>query len=559
VNHVETFFADIRYSIRVLRKQPSFFATAVIALALGIGANTAIFSVVDAVLIRPLPYADPSRVVMVWEDSSFAGFPQNTPAPANYVDWRRMNRVFTDMAATRNRVANLTGDGRPEMVVGRAATANLFSILGVKPFMGRTFTEEEDRAGVPVVVITYELWNRRFGSDPNLVGKGILMNGQSTTVLGIMPQGFTLPGRGRDYWVPSGLTPQDLARRGSHFLNVFARLRPGVTVEQAQVEMSAIARNLEKQYPQNRKIGAVVVPIKDQLVGTTKVALYVLLGAAGCVLLIACANLANLLLAKATGRRREIAVRAAIGAGRGRLVRQLITESIVLSLAGGVLGLALANWGLAVLKQLVPRSITETPSLNSPVLLFALGLSVVTGVVFGLAPALRLSRLDLHDVLKQGGRGGLGGRATLLRDALVVAEVALAMVLLVGAGLLIQTLVRLRAVAPGFNTEKLLTMQTVLPRPKYEKGVQRQAFFDAVLERVRQMPGFGMPPMDRICHTPQRATPPDACPKDAPCRKAATVCSGRGHAITSLLFGHSSSRADSFQATTGPDRFPLRW
>src|SRR5579872_188134 len=283
VNRMEALFSDIRYSIRVLLKQPSFFATAVIALALGIGANTAIFSVVDAVLIRPLPYAGPSRVVMVWEDASYVGFPQNTPAPANYVDWRRMNRVFTEMAATRGRVSNLTGEGRPEMVAGRAATANLFTVLGVKPVIGRAFTEEEDRAGVPVVVISYELWQRRFGSDPNLVGRSIQMNGQSTTVLGILPQGFTLPNGTRDFLVPSGLTPQDLARRGSHFLSVYARLKPGVTVEQAQVEMSTIASNLQKQYRENYKVGAVVVPIKDQLVGKTKVALYVLLGAAGCV------------------------------------------------------------------------------------------------------------------------------------------------------------------------------------------------------------------------------------------------------------------------------------
>jgi len=375
------------------------------------------------------------------------------------------------------------------MLFGRAVTANLFSILGVSPILGRTFTEVEDQAGTPLVVISYALWQRRFGGDPGLLGRSIAMNGQSTTVIGIMPQAFTLPGRVLDFWMPSGFKPAELARRGSHYLNVIARLKPGVSVEQAQLEMTGIARRLARQYPENRKIGAVVVPVKDQIVGNTRTALYVLLGAAGCVLLIACANLANLLLAKASGRRREMAVRAAMGAGRGRLIRQLITESVLLSLAGGALGIALANWGTLALKQLIPQAMPVTPSLNATVLLFAIGMTLTTGVAFGLAPALRLSRLDLNDVLKQGGRAGLGGRTTLLRDALVVCEVALALMLLIGAGLLVQTLVRLRAVDPGFQTENLLTMQTVLPRPKYADGGKRQAYFDAVLDRIRQLPG----------------------------------------------------------------------
>ena len=488
---METLWSDLRHAGRVLLNRPAFSFIAVLALALGIGANTAIFSVVNAVLIRPLPYGDPDRIVMVWEDASHVGFPRNTPAPANYVDWKRQNTVFTDLAALRGRAASLTQDGPPEMVFGRAATASLFTVLGVQPQLGRAFTADEDSRRVKVVVLSYALWQRRFGKDPGLVGRSIVMNGQNTTVIGIMPRGFSFPAKTTEFWVPSDLTAQDYAQRGSHYLNVVARLKPGVSVAQAQSEMSAIAKRLGEQYIQNRRIGAVVVPIKEQVVGDTRIALMVLLAAAASVLLIACANLANLLLAKASERKREMAVRAALGAGRRRLIRQMITESLLLSCAGGLLGVVLARWSIIALRQMIPQGMANSTSLtlDGTVLFFAVAISLLTGVGFGAVPALRLSRLDLNDVLKQGGRGGSGGHDRALRGVLVVSEVALALVLLIGAGLLIQTLMKLRSIDPGFRTEKLLTMETVLPRPKYADGAKRQAYYDAVLERVHALPG----------------------------------------------------------------------
>lgn len=488
---MDTILQDLRYALRGLAKNPGFATIAVLALALGIGANVAIFSAVDAILIRPLPYADADRLVMVWEDASFQSFPRNTPAPANYVDWRKQNQVFTDMAAIRYRTANLTGDGTPESVLGSGVTFTFFDVLGVKPMLGRVFTEEEDRKATRVVVLSHPLWVRRFGGDPNLVGRAIQMNGQSTTVVGVMPPGFTFQGFDRHFWEPSGFTPQELAQRGSHYLQVVARLKSGVTVERAQADMSAIAARLEKEYPNtNTKIGAVVVPLRDQITGDTSLALIVLLGAAGCVLLIACANVANLLLARATARRREMAVRSALGAGSGRLVRQMITESLLLSTLGGALGLGLARLSLTVLQKMIPAGFAaQELALEGRLLAFAFAVSWATGLVFGLVPALQASHWSMVDALKQGGRGGVGARHHLFRSGLVVSEVALSAVLLVSAGLLIQTLVRLRGLDPGFDTANLLTMITGLPNPKYAEAAKRDAFVVAVLDKVKAIPG----------------------------------------------------------------------
>lgn len=482
---------DLRHALRLLRKNPGFTAIAVLALALGIGANTAIFSVVDAVLLQQLPYQDPDRIAMVWEDVSWAGFPRNTPAPANWVDWRKQNTVFTDIAASAGRSANLTGDGPPEFILGRRTTANFWAVLGARPLMGRTFTDEEDQKVAKVVVISYSLWQRRFGGDPKIIGRKIILSDEPFEVIGVMPSGFVFPSRLTDIWTPASMTPQELSRRGSHYLQCVARLKPGVSMAQAQSEMSVIAKRLGEQYPdENRRVGAVVVSLRENLVGNTKLALIVLLVAAGCVLLIACANLANLLLARAAGRRQEMAVRAALGAGRGRIIRQMLTESLLLAAGGAILGLAFARLGMIVLEKLIPNGLALPKlSLDWRVLAFTAGIAVLTGILFGLAPALAMSRTELHDTLKQGGRGSAGTRRHWLRDALVVSEVALALLLLTGAGLMIQTLRNLENVDIGMRRDHLLTLGTDLPRSRYPDFPKRNAFFRAVLDKIRTIPG----------------------------------------------------------------------
>ncbi len=485
------FFADLRFGLRLLRQAPAFTAVAVVALALGIGANTAIFSTVDAVLIRPLPFGDPDRLVMVWEDASFASFPKNTPAPANYVDWKARNRVFSGMAATRGVSGNLTADGPPEQVIGRSVTPDFFSVLRAKPLVGRTFTEEEDRTDAPLVVISYGLWQSRYAGELSVLNRKILINGAPRVVIGVMPADFALRGR-HDFWIPIHFQAADLGNRGSHFLNVVARLKPGVTLSQAREDMNRVARELAREYPgNNEKIGAVVVPIREEIVGKTGLELYVLMGAAGCVLLIACANLAGLLLARAVGRKREMAIRAALGAGRGRLVRQLVAEGALLSLAGGLLGVLAAPAGMKVLAELVPEGLSATvvPQLDLRVLAFALGLSVVTGLAFSIIPAWRASRVSLHDALKQGGRGGVGGRSARTRDLLVVLEVAAALVLLTGAGLMLRTVANLKNIDVGFRPDHLLTLRTTLPRVKYQDAAARIGFYHRVVTGVRALPG----------------------------------------------------------------------
>jgi len=489
---IHTFAADVRYGARLLRQSPVFSAIAVLALALGIGANTAIFSTVQALLLRALPYHEPDRLVMVWEDASFASFPKNTPAPGNYFEWKKQNTAFTDMAATRGAVANLASDGPPEQVLGRRVTANFFDVLGTSPVIGRGFTEEEDRTNPNLVVISYSLWQRRYAGDPGVVNRSIPMNGIKCTVLGVMPRDFVFRNREIDFWAPAHFTPREAADHGSHFLNVVARLKPGATLERAQQEMNAIAKRLQVQFPDDdARLGAVVVPLREELLGKTRLEVLVLMAAAACVLLIACANLASLLLARAVSRQREMAVRAALGAGRGRLVRQMITEGLLLSLTGGAIGLAFGRAGMTLLAKLAPLGFNAAgkPHLDGSLLAFTLAISLMTGVLFSIVPAIQSSRISLNDGLRQGGRGGIGGRRATTRDALVVVEVAAALVLLIGAGLMIKTLARLRAIEIGFRPDHLLTMGTILPRNKYQEPAQRVAFFDRVLQEVRALPG----------------------------------------------------------------------
>jgi len=483
---------DIRYGFRLLRKSPGFAAVAILTLGLGIGANTAIFSTVDALLIRALPYAEPDRIVMVWEDAHEAGFPRNTPAPGSFTDWTRLNRSFVAIAATRGVTANLTGSGVPEQVIGRAVTPQFFSVLGVNPIAGRTFTDAEDRSNVQVAVISYGLWQRRFGGQPAAIGSPILMNGNRFEVIGVMPRHFVFRSRDVDYWIPMAFSPAAAAVRTSHFLNVVGRLAPGVGLEAARDDMRRVDDVQRQENPEpGRHVTSVLVPIAEELLGDTRLQLLVLMAAAAAVLLIACANLASLLLSRAAGRRGELAVRAALGATRGRLVRQMVIEATMFSLLGGVLGLVLAPIGVSVMAQLTPRGFPPqtTSVLDLRLLAFAVAVSLATGVVFGLVPALQAARASLRDAIQQGARASVGGRARLTRDALVVLQVAAALVLLTGAGLMLRTMANLRALELGFRPDHLLTMRTTLPQPKYREPAQRLSFYDRVIADVRALPG----------------------------------------------------------------------
>jgi len=483
--------ANLRYAFRQITKNPGFFALAVAALALGIGANTAIFSAVEAVLLHSLPYTQPDRLVVVWEDASFVGFAFNTPAPANYLDWQARNRVFTDMLATRFVTASLTGDGQPEQLSGKKVTPNFFDVLGVQPVWGRPFTVEEDKSQTPVVVLSYNLWRRRFGGDEAIIGRTMLMNGVPTKVVGVMPKDFFFSDRkNSDYWVPMAFTPEQWARRRTHFLTVVARLKPGVTAEQAQQDMQRIAVELQKQYPEsNAKVGAVVVPIQKDYAGDTRSGLLVLQVASLFVLLMACSNLANLLLARSTGRRREMAVRLAMGASRWQIASQLLTESLVLAVAGGLLGLWVGQMCWSMFGKLVPEQAGEGFGVNGQLLLFTVGISLAAGVLFGFAPALRASNVPLEESLKEGGRGGESRSGLRLRDTLVAGQFALAFALLVCAGLMIQTIWNLRKQELGFHADHLLTMGVPLPEKKYDTDEKVRGFFHAVVEDVRALPG----------------------------------------------------------------------
>jgi putative ABC transport system permease protein len=493
-NIVADLLHDLRYAARLQRKNPGFTIVAIIALALGIGANTAIFSVVNTVLLRPLPYKDPERLVMVWEDATKHGYPRDTPAAANFVDWRDQNQSFEGMAAIADTCFNLTGSGDPERLEGRRVSANMFPLLGVEPHIGRVFTAAEDQPGAQrVALLSYALWQRRFGGDPGIVGKALTLNGESHVVVGVMPARFQFPSSDDQVWVPVAFTQQEAGNRNRHYLQVLARLRPGVSLDQAQSEMNTIAARLQQQYPQsNTDLGAAVQPLHEHLVGDIKPALLVLLGAVGLVLLIACANVANLLLARAAVRQKEIAVRVALGARRWRLIRQFLTESVLLSTFGGLVGLAIAYGGLVLLKASIPENISQARdiSMDLRVLGFTFLVSVATGLIFGLAPALQAARFNQIDTLKEGGRdAATGGSGKRLRGLLVTAEVAISLVLLIGAGLLINSFLRLRNVDPGFRTDNLLTMKIVLPEPKYEEMERRSAFYTELINRVQSLAG----------------------------------------------------------------------
>jgi putative ABC transport system permease protein len=494
VNLLADLFQDLRYAARILKKNPGFTAVAVVALALGIGANTAIFSVVNTVLLRPLPYKDQEQLVMVWEDATRHGYPRDTPAAANYVDWRDQNNVFSGMAAIADMNFNLTNAGDPERLKGRRVSANLFPLLGVEPQLGRIFSTAEDQPGSQqVVVLSHRLWQRRFGGDPSIAGKPLTLNDETYTVIGVMPARFQFPEKDDELWVPIALSAQEAANRNRHYLEVVARLKPGVTLPQAQTDMTTIGTRLQQQYPEsNTDLGVAVTSLHEHLVGDIKPALLILLGAVGLVLLIACANVANLLLARAAIRQKEIALRVALGARHWRLLRQFLTESVLLATLGGMLGLAIAYVGLLLLGSFVPESISQARevSLDLKVLGFTLLVSLLTGLIFGLAPAIQAARLNQSETLKEGGRDSVTGRSgKRLRSLLVTAEVAVSLVLLIAAGLLINSFLRLRNIDPGFRVDHLLTMKIELPEPKYEEMQRRTAFYDNLIQRVQSLAG----------------------------------------------------------------------
>ena len=497
---MNTLLTDIRFGVRMLLKNPMVTVVALVALTLGIGANTAIFSVVNAVLLRTYPYADAERLVLVWEKRQGGTTDQNVINLGNFTDWKEQNQVFSDMAAFFDRSFNLTGDGEPEEVPGEYATTNLFPVLGSNAVLGRTFTDEDGRDGQPrVAVISYGLWQRRFGGDRQIVGHQMTLNGLPATVIGVMPSGFgwhirrgTQASKPADIWLPWQIS-NDLRQRRGRFASAVARLKPGVSMDQAKSEMDTIGVRLAQQYPQfNTNWGVNVVPLRIQMTGEIRRPLLILLGAVGFVLLIACANVANLLLARASSRRKEIAVRAGLGASRWRIGRQLLTESVMLSLVGGTLGVLVAWWGTKALVALSPPALIDLNSVrvSLPVLAFTLGLSVITGIVFGLVPALDATRFDLHGSLKEGGKnvGGSSG-SNRVRSLFVVTQVALALVLLVGAGLLAKSFKRLQAVDAGFNADNVLTVRVNLPISKYDTDQKRIAFFKEAREEMKAIPG----------------------------------------------------------------------
>ena len=485
---------DIRYGIRSLLKRPGLAAVALITLALGIGVNTAIFSAVDSVLLRPLPFKEPERLMAVWEHTPHLGIARNEFAPANYFDLRKQNQVFEDVGAFGQLSINLTGQGEPEQLEGQLVTANVFTLLGVAPALGRTFASDEDQLGREhVAVLSDALWRRRFASDPGIINRSVTLNGESFTVIGVMPAGFFFPEREVELWTPWAMEPGQAEGRGDHYFRLVARLKPGVTREQANAEAESIAARLAGDYHKtNEGLGFVVNSFHQDYVGDLRRPMLILFAAVGFVLLIACANVANLLLAQATTRRREIAIRMALGARRWAIARQLLTESLLLAAAGGLLGVLAAIWGVEALAKLLPESLSKLQaiSVDSRVFVFTIGVTLLTAIAFGVVPALHAARANPGEALGETSRdlsGGVSGR--YLRRVLVIAEVALAVVLLAGAGLLIRSFNRLRQVDLGFKPDNLLTMQMVLPFPKYQKPEARRAFYDELLRRINEIPG----------------------------------------------------------------------
>jgi len=492
---MDSLLKDTSYAIRNLIKRPGFTLIAVVTLALGIGANSVIFSAINALLLKPLPFPELDRVVAVWDRNQARGVERNEVAMANYLDWKAQNQSFENLGLYAWWSANLTGQETPERLQGFVVTSNFFDVTGVKPIMGRTLTADENEPGKDqVVVINYSLWQRRFGGDPNIVNKTATLNGITRTIVGVMPQGFNYP-KGAELYAPIRMTPELVRNRQFHTYLVVGRLKPGVSIANAQAELDTITARLAQQYPEsNTGLSAGVFPIITDTVRLYQTALWVMMGAVGFVLLIACANVANLMLARASGRQKEIALRAALGASRWRIIRQLLTESLLVALIGGALGVMIAFWGIDLLRASNPGEASKYApgwdhlGINLPVLGFTVAISLLSGLIFGLFPAFQASRPNLNNALKDGGRQSVGG-SHRLRSSLVVFEVALSLMLLIGAGLLGRSFLSLLQTDPGFNSDNLLTMTFVLPGTKYKDRPMRAAFYNDLVQRVKGLAG----------------------------------------------------------------------
>ncbi|MDQ3817927.1 MAG: ABC transporter permease [Acidobacteriota bacterium] len=501
---MQTLMQDLRYGARMLRKRPGFTFVAVVTLALGIGANTAIFSVVDAVLLRPLPYPQPDQLVMLWSSMKAQGISQSGSAMPDYREWRDQNRSFASLGAFYYTDYNLGGASlEPERVQGARVTTNFFDVLDVKPAMGRVFLPGEEQYGRHhVLLLSYGLWQRRYGSDPNIVGRAINVGGDPFTVVGVMPEGMAFLDNqpAVELWTPMAFAPGDnMDSRNNFFINIVGRLKPGVSAQEGQAEVAAITGRLRAEGKVQQGFDAYIVPLREQIIGDARTALLVLLGAVSFVLLVACVNVANLLLARAASREKELAIRASLGASRLRLVRQMVAESVPLGLLGGGCGLLLAMWGLSALESLLPASLPRhnAIAIDKRVLLFTFALSLLTTLVFGLLPAFQAAKSDVRAALNEGGRSGTAGRrARRLRGLLVTAEIALAMILLVGAGLMIQSFIKLRHVDTGFDARSVVTMRLSLPPTKYPEPLNVNSpppvamnFFANLIERLKALPG----------------------------------------------------------------------
>ncbi|MGH9939722.1 MAG: ABC transporter permease, partial [Blastocatellia bacterium] len=506
---MQTLWQDLRYGARNLRRNLGVTVLAIIALALGIGGNTAIFSVVNAVLLRPLPYQEPDRIMRVWATTRLRGQDRTSFSFPKFTCVAEQNQTFEQVAAYVNDSFNLSGGDEPAQVSGLRVTVGLFDVLKARPALGRSFTAEEDRAGgAAVVILSYRLWQQRFNADPNIIGRNITLDNAPATIVGVMPAGFAFGGQDIDLWAPrvfelkempsqgalGVVTSSKLADSSSGFLAVIARLKPGQTRQSAQTDLEALDRRYKEQYPVriDSEFGSLAAPLPEQVTSNIRPTLLILFGAVGFVLLIACANVANLLLAKTVERKREIAIRAALGASRSRLIRQFLTESVLLAAIAGLLGALLALWGVDLLVSLAAGSIPRAAEINidHTVLAFTGAVALLTGIIFGLAPALRASRPDLNEALKESSRGAIGGwRRNRVRSAFVVAEVALSLVLLIGAGLLMRSFIRLQNVNPGFNPDNLLAARINLTPAKYTRPVQRRAFYQQALREISSLPG----------------------------------------------------------------------
>ena len=557
---------DIRYGARVLAKHKGFTAVAVLTLALGIGANTAIFSVVNAVLLRPLPFEQPEQLVRVFSTNASRNNFSQPHSYLNFSDLRAQNQALGALAAYTGSTAALSGVDAPEQITGVIASGDVFRVLLTKPLKGRLLTpEDEQPGGAPVVVISHGLWQRRFGGDPQIVGRVIKLDGRDREVVGVTPENFRFDfvNGATDFWLPIDPQASGYQQRGAIFLEAIGRLKPGVSIEQANADLNVVAARLEQQYKDsNTGAGVRLVPAREELVGDLRPTLLVLLGAVGFVLLIACANVANLTLARAVGRHRELAVRASLGAGRRRIVRQLLTESLLLSVAGGLLGLLFALLGVKLLSAFVPENVPRFGEMSTDVsvLGFTVGASLLTGLLFGIAPALQSSKLDLNEALKEGGRTGTDGHGRKrVRSALVISEVALSLILLVGAGLLIKSFMKLSNTDPGFNPDHTLTASLSLVTVRYDTDEKINNFYRRIVERVRALPGVtsvgavtplplsdnntsfsfavvGQPPHRRasICR-PRRASsrPAISSHRESRCGKGASSTSTRCRALSS--------------------------